>query len=409
VVVGPWTIDDRSPGETVPDGVFMTFSRKLSVVALLSLAVAGCTAFPAQGPSAGTVVDSRSSAPSEKYPGYLVVDLDNRVASLLASRSDSSLRGRFGDHRPATTPVIGVGDAVSVTIWEASAGGLFSSPVMSTGAPGSRTATIPDQVVARDGSITVPYAGRIHVAGLTPPAVENRIVAALAGKAIEPQTLVTVSRNIANTVTVTGEVTSGARIPLSTRGDHILDVIAAAGGIRAPVHETFVNLTRDGRTATVPMQVLLARPEENIWMRAGDALTLVRDPQSFTAFGATGRNAVVTFDARGITLEEAVAKAGGLLDFQSDPSGVFLLRSEPASMVRQISPDYPIPTGQETVDVVYRVDLRNLNTFFAARKVPVANKDMLYVASAPLTDVQKFLSIVQTAASPIATGKTLSQ
>lgn len=377
----------------------------LSTVALLALA--GCSAFPAQGPSASSVVDSQEA--TEKFPGYLVVDIDQRIASLLASRGGVSLRGRFGDHRPSPEPRIGVGDSVSVVIWEASAGGLFSSPVTTSGSPGSRTATIPDQIVSRDGSITVPYAGRVKVAGLTPPAVEARIVQALTGKAIEPQALVTVGKNVSNTVTVTGEVANGMRVPLTSHGDRILDVIASAGGLRAPVHESFVSLTRDGRTATVPMQTLLDRPDENIFARSGDTLTVVREPQTFTAFGATGRNAVVTFDAKGITLEEAVAKAGGLLDFQSDPSGVFLLRPEPATLVRELDPSRQIPPGETMVNVVYRINLRDLNTFFAARSIPVRNKDMIYVATSPLTDVQKVLSIVQTVASPVSTAKTLAQ
>ena len=39
---------------------------------------------------------------------------------------------------------------------------------------------------------------------------------------------------------MTGEVANGARVPLSLDGDRIMDVIAAAGGYRSPVHETFV-------------------------------------------------------------------------------------------------------------------------------------------------------------------------
>ena len=41
----------------------------------------------------------------------------------------------------------------------------------------------------------------------------------------------TISRNVSNTATVTGEVTAGARIPLTVKGDRVLDVISTAGGI----------------------------------------------------------------------------------------------------------------------------------------------------------------------------------
>lgn len=384
----------------------LTFPFLVSVLVVAGLT--GCSALPGQGPSASSVVDESSARPSDQHDGYLVTELDPRVSAIVANKGDPSFRGRFGDYRPAPTPVIGVGDSVAVTIWEAAAGGLFSTPISATGSPGSHTAMIPEQIVARDGSITVPYAGRIKVAGLAPPAIEAKIVSALAGKAIEPQALVTVSRNLSNTATVTGEVATGARVPLSPRGDKVLEVIATAGGIRAPVHETFVKLSRDGHTASLPMQILLDHPEENVFVRPGDTLTLVRDPQTFTAFGATGRNSVVTFDARGITLEEAVAKAGGLLDYQSDAAGVFLLRSEPAAIARKLDPNFPVAPGQTTVPVVYRINLKDTNTFFLARKFAIQNKDMIYVANAPLTDIQKFLGLVQTVAAPVSTAKALS-
>ncbi len=386
-----------------------TVLRSTSLVAvLLATALAGCSALPGQGPSSAEVVGETQRGSNETQHGYLVTALDARVADILAARGDTSFKGRFGDYRPAPDQRIGIGDSLTVTIWEASAGGLFSSPVVDRNSPGSHTAVIPEQVVARDGSITVPYAGRIRVAGMTSPMVEARIVQSLAGKAIEPQALVAISRNLSNTATVSGEVVQGARVPLSPRGDKILDVLASAGGIRAPVHESFVTLTRDGRSVKVPMQTLLTAPQENIFVRAGDTIVVEKAPQSFTAFGAAGRNAVVTFDAVGITLEEGIAKAGGLLGDQSDPEGVFLLRIEPASVARQIDPTFVVPPGRTMVEVVYRINMRDTNSYFLARKVRVQDKDILYVASSPLNDLQKVLSVVAPAISSAYTARRIN-
>ena len=261
----------------------MSNLKTTSVLAVLvgALWLNGCSSLPSQGPSAAKV-ESDAKAPNGAA-NFLITDLNERNVAILERRSPPSFRSKFGDYRPAPSQVIGVGDAITVTVWEAAAGGLFSAPALGGVTTGSHSAIIPEQVVARDGSITVPYAGRVRVAGLTPPQVEEAIVKNLSGKAIEPQALVTVSRNISNTVTVTGEVTAGARVPLTSRGDKILDVVATAGGIRVPAHETFISLTRDNQTATVPFQALLARPQENIFVRPNDVLTLVREPQTFTA------------------------------------------------------------------------------------------------------------------------------
>jgi polysaccharide export outer membrane protein len=380
----------------------MQLRFSIAAVSSLALATAGCSTLPSQGPSALEVVQQGTPADPDIAPRFLITDLNEYSVSVLEHTPVPSLFGRFGDHRPPPSPVIGVGDSITVTVWEAAAGGLFSAPSFGGVTTGSHSSIIPDQVVARDGSITVPYAGRIRVVGLTPPQVETAIVERLSGKAIEPQALVSVSRNISNTVTVTGEVTSGARVPLTTRGDRILDVVATVG-LRSSVHETFLALSRGNLTVQVPMQALLTRPQENIYLRPGDVLTIVRDPQTFTAFGATGRNTLVTFDAIGITLEEGVAKAGGLLDMQADPQGVFLLRIEPAAVARQLNPEYPIAPGQRFVNVVYRINLKDAGTYFLARRFAVRSKDVMYVASSPSTELQKALSVFSTLTSPAYT------
>ena len=238
------------------------------------------------------------------------------------------MQGTFGRQGPVSTQAIGVGDSVQVVIWEAAAGGLFSAPANDRIGPGSRSATIPEQVVGPDGAVTVPYAGRVRVVGRTPKQVEEAIVTALTSKAIEPQALVTITKNVANTVTVVGEVTGGARVPLTTRGDRILDVVAQAGGTKAPAHETFITLMRNRKSVRIPMQAMLNDPSENVYVRAGDVVSVAREPQTFTSAGATGANAVVPFDAIGITLDQAIARTGGLNDNRADSAGVYVIRFE---------------------------------------------------------------------------------
>lgn len=370
---------------------------KIAVVTLLgtALATAGCSTLPSAGPNAGQVVDASVSA--QATPRFLVVDLNQRAVSILERLPLASLYARFGERSGAPSTTIGVGDSVQVTIWEAASGGLFSSTEIGGVTAGSHSASIPEQVVGRDGGITVPYAGRVRVAGLSTAQVERAIVAHLTGKAIEPQALVTVSHNVSNMVTVTGDVANGARVPLSNRGDRILDVIAAAGGVHAAVHDIFIALTRGNVTARVPMQVLLAHPRENIYVRPDDVVTVMQQPQTFTVFGAAGRNALVPFDASGLSVEEAIAKSGGILDNLADPEGVFLLRSEPVSVARELDPSYPIEPGAQSVNVVYRLNFRDANTYFVARHMAVHDKDMVYVASSLSSEFYKAVSLFTTA------------
>lgn len=377
------------------------FRRGLAF-ALFGAGLSACAGVPSAGPTSQEIVQNESSG--SVISGYVLVDIDARIASIVARRPNSTLSGMFKDGKRPPDVRIGVGDSITVTIWEAAAGGLFSTASIDRLSPGSRTATLPEQEVAQNGTVQIPYAGRIKVAGLRPAEVESKIVEQLKGKAIEPQAVVTITRNRNNTITVTGEVTNGMLAPVSGKGDRVLDVIAAAGGLKAPAHEAFVRLTRGERTASVPFNAILADARENVYVRPGDVLTVIREPQRFTAFGGTGRNELVPFDAAGMTLEQAVARVGGLLDFRADATGVFLLRFEPASLVAEMLPERKDQIETAYIPVVYRLNLRDANSYFLARAFQMRDKDIIYVANAPLTEVQKVLSVIGTITAPVLQG-----
>ena len=335
---------------------------------------------------------------------YLLVPISDFAIQHLAKFPGPSLYGRFGDYRSALEQVVGVGDTLTVTIFEAAGGGLFSQPTGSDQQTGSHTAELPPQVVQQDGSITVPYAGRVNVVGRTTPQVEKEIVQKLTGKAIEPQVVVTLSKNVSTSATVTGEVNAAARVPLSARGDRLLDVIADAGGIRAPAYESFIELSRGNKTVRVPYQTLINSPKENIFARPGDTITVVRYPLTFTAVGATLYNAVVNFDAVGISLEEAIGKAQGLVDERADPEGVFVLRYEPVAIARGYPGITPAQAALNLVPVVYLINMREPESLFRARRFAVHDKDIIYVSNSPFSDLQKLFSLVSALEAPAGQG-----
>ncbi len=376
--------------------------KALAVIGVLaSVIVAGCSALPTAGPTAS---DVKSQEVKDNLTRFDLVNInDNVVAALLALPAES-FHVRFKKYGRPPQPKIGIGDGVVISIWEAAGGGLFGTSPTDHVSAGSRSVTIPEQAVGRDGGVSVPFADRVPAAGRLPTEVQKTIEQRLAEKAIEPQVIVTVNKSLSNSVTVAGEVVSGARVPLSLKGDRLLDLIAAAGGARAPVYETFVRLSRDGVTATIPMEALVSDPAENIYAYPGDVLTLVRLPQSFTAFGATGSNTQVNFTAERMTLVEALAKAGGLQDQRSDPAGIFLFRFEPPGIVNALGRPQ-LQTGPDgSSPVVYQLDLSDAKSYFLAQRFAMHDKDIIYVANADLNELQKFFSLLNTLTGPIITG-----
>ena len=371
-------------------------------LAVVALGLAGCADRPASGPSALAVLDA-GGADAQSRP-YEVIDVDPSSIEVLGRRPKSSFAQRFGDHRASIEPVIGIGDMVSVTIWEASSGGLFSSPAaLEKLSAGANSATIPEQVVGRDGSITVPYAGRVRVAGHTTRAVQEVIQRALEGKAIQPQVLVNDIRPISNTVTIGGEgVGAAQRMPLSVKGDRLLDVIAQAGGVRMQVNEIFVLLQRGGVTERVPLARVTEDSHENIFMRPGDVLTLVRDPQTFLVAGATNANAELTFGNDQLTLAQALVKVGGVADYRADARGVFVFRYEQPSVLRALRPDSPLSHADGKVPVVYHIDLKNPNSLFMEQRFQIASRDLIFISNAPSVEFEKAVGIFNGLLAPVA-------
>jgi len=377
-------------------------TRMLDCLTLaVGLFVAGCGTLPTSGPTARQVISQQTD---DKQSRFMVIDINNRVVDNLLAAPRASLRARFPHRNAPPDPRIGIGDSVVVTIWEAAGGGLFASTASDQIVPGSRSVILPEQVVGRDGAISVPFGGRIPVAGRVPVEVQHAIEQRLAGKAIDPQVIVTVSKSVTNTVTVTGEAIGGARLPLSLKGDRLLDLIAAAGGSHAPVYETVVRLSRGGVTVSIPMETLVADPRENIYAEPGDVLTVVRAPRSFSVFGATGQNSQIDFPSAKLTLAEALAKAGGLQDARSDPAGVFLFRYEPTQILGALDQKPANVTPDGRAPIVYRLNLRDAKAYFDAKRFPVEDKDVLYVANADLDELQKFFSLIGTLTAPAITG-----
>jgi polysaccharide export outer membrane protein len=370
-------------------------------VCLTGAALSGCAYLPTAGPTTGEVIDQGTQ---DNQIHYDVVDVNANVVSVLLAQPAESFERRFGKHGKPPAPKIGIGDSVTATIWEAAGGGLFGASATIGVSPGARSATIPEQVVGVDGGISVPFAGRVPVAGRSTVDVQHEIERRLAEKAIEPQVIVTISKSITNTATVSGEAVIGARVPLSVNGDRLLDLIALAGGAKAPVYNTFVRLSRNGITATIPMERLVSDPAENIYALPGDVLTLVQVPETFAVLGATGQNAQVNFSAERITLAEALAKAGGLLDLRADPAGVFLFRFEPPAIVTALNAPQLATGPDRSSPVVYRLDMSNANAYFLAQRFPVEDKDVIYVANARLNELQKFFTLLNTITGPVITG-----
>ena len=378
----------------------MRIGRRGFLASLLASTVTGCSQLPNAGPTASAISNDAGKADTT---GFEIFDVDAKTAQILHESRDRGLEATFGNAPPASRQVVHAGDELAISIWEASTGGLFGANVNTTGAPVS---TLPAQIVGSDGTITIPFGGEIHAAGLTPEELAGGIKQRLAGKAIDPQVLVTVVQSAGASATVIGDVTGAGRVQLSPKGDRLLEVIAQAGGVRAPQQQAFIRVTRGQRTSAVLVGAILERPSENIYVHPGDLIYVYQEPQTFTALGALGRRpsraaASSTIDRMDFTLAEALGEAGGLNDAIADTGGVFLFRFESADIVRKLRPNSPLLSGNANVPVIYSLSFVNAQGFFLAKLINVHSRDVIYVADSPAIELAKFLSVVRGVAGTV--------
>lgn len=373
-----------------------------------ALILSGCSNLPRGGPKSSEIFRFGAEGGAVENAPVQMLDVNGNVTRRLQEVMEpQSFAELLGNAAPYGS-VVGRGDVLDVGVWEAPPAVLFGSyGVVSPGPEGVAAVSagantgLPQQIVNQDGTISVPFAGAIQAAGRTPEAIARDIQSRLTGKAHDPQVVVRIVRNAASDVTVVGDVATSTRMPLTTKGERVLDALASAGGVRQPVGKMTVQITRGNTVAAMPLSAVIGDPRENVRLKASDVVTALFQPYSFTVLGAAGRNEEIPFESTGLTLSQALGRIGGINDQRANVRGVFVFRFEDPAVFTANGKAPPPTSDNGKVPVIYRVDMRNPGTLFAAQSFPIRDRDLIYVSNAPLADFQKFLQAVSQIVYPI--------
>lgn len=361
-------------------------ARRLTLPALLvALALSGCSTLPVEGPSA------RDLAGQAGDPAYAVVELDAGISQMLRALPMAAPPSLAGAESTAPLDRIGVGDTLSVSIYEPS-GALFGARGGGGTVQGA-SQTLPPAVVADNGTVQIPFAGAVRVEGLTAAEAGTAVSRALAGRVGNPQVTVTVAEAASTGVTVLGEVRTPGRVPLSVNRDRLLDVIAASGGPTRSPEEIEVVLNRGETTWRAPWTAVTTRFDQNVRLAPGDRVSLEYRPRRYSVMGALGAVSQAEMGPGSLTLAAALARAGGPNPDTADARSVLVFRFEDPAVARALG--LTRPPSPRGVPVVYRLDLSGANGMFVASDFEIRPDDLVFVPRAGSTELRQFFELVQ--------------
>lgn len=375
---------------------------------MLAICLAGCDALPGVSPSSTQLV--RTS--DENWEAYFV-KVTSQITKTLASSRAPVFPSAFRTQTYTPSVTLKPGDVIGVTVYEQPGSTLFSAPVpaLMTGTPGlpaPQATTLPLQLVEPDGAVSIPYVGRVRVAGRTPSQAAASIQQGLESQTVRPQVVVSLVANASNTVSVGGEVNKAGLMPLTLRGEKLLDVVAWGGGPKLSSVQMDLRLMRGQQVFSVPLQEIMSNPEDNIVVRPNDNIILVHNPKTFLVMGTALKVNQYPFEVENVSLAEGIARAGGGIETTTNLAAIFLFRYEPGSVARAVlSADpqavdarYVAPrigslNSDARVPVMYRVDMTQADGYFFAQQLRLRDKDIVLMATAQAAQFLKVMTIVR--------------
>ncbi|MBD2841046.1 polysaccharide biosynthesis/export family protein [Erythrobacter rubeus] len=363
----------------------------LSAVALFSLGA--CSTLPSSGPTGGQIRQSAEEA-EETGLNIDIVSVDS-ISAIPAQVVPVALQ--LPDREPPPSDMIGPGDLLSITIFEAGVS-LFAGQGRSSASEGAfdpsvRAQELPPRRVDDDGMIQIPYVGEIFVLGDTIADVQEKIRNGLRGLSQDPQVSVTLEEVVGNSVIIGGEVATPGRLVLQTNRESFADAIALSGGYRGEAKDLVLLVERGENLARLRLSDVLAGTYNGLRAYPGDRLTIVAEPMTFSVLGASGRVQQFPFTQDRMSVVEAIAMAGGPSAGTGNPKAIFLFR-------------YLGEEGKQPT--VYHFNMMQTPTFFLAQQFALRDDDVLYFGNSASNQPLRLIQTIGQLFTPIVTATAVA-
>jgi len=355
--------------------LFSNIKRVLLFAIMLSV-VAACS-LPRGAPLISEVTKQDKSAPAE----FAVYKVSRDILPVVAHwPEDPKFHRHWVKHSHGRSLAIKAGDRINLVIWDSDSNSLLTSLEQ-------KNVALEGIVVARSGSIFMPYIDKIHIAGLSSDAARQKIQRKMEQIVPSAQVQLTVVPGARQSVDLVGGVGAPGNYPLGDPDGHVtvLGLIAQGGGVVRNLVNPQVTLTRGGRVYKIALKQLYEQPKLDTILHGRDKVILAADDRFFRSLGASQKEAIVPFNRETISALDAMSMIGGLRDNRADPQGILILREYPASAVKA--------TGPSHQRVIFTVDLTTADGLFSAGSLLIQPGDTVMVTESPVVAAETILGL----------------
>ena len=290
--------------------------RSHHAVLVVAMLLAGCTSMAPGIQFSGTAPATGGGA-AQTHPEI------RRITPALVKSEREARDRRVADDigalmQPAGPYRIEAGDVLGIVVWDhPELSATMLPPPAAAGAGAIGIAASPMQPgsgfeVDQEGMLDFPYAGRIKVAGLTPPEAHALLTQRLAVYLRSPKLSLRVMSYRSKRVYVDGEVKTPGVQPINDIAMTLTEAINRAGGMNPIADQSRVMVTRAGKTYQVNLPQLVQRGvnPSAVVLQNGDLVRVPsrEDSKVFLSGEVSAPRALAMRNGR-LTLNEALGEA----------------------------------------------------------------------------------------------------
>ncbi|WP_244139788.1 polysaccharide biosynthesis/export family protein [Burkholderia stabilis] len=272
---------------------------------------------------------------------------------------------------------VDAGDVLQITVWD------HPELAAAQGNPGTQQVRAADPpagfVVDQAGNLAFPYAGELHVAGMSTSEIQAALRTRLSKWFVAPQMTVRVASYRASRVYVDGEVRTPGAQALNDTPMTLLEAVTRAGGFTADADQSRMTLVRDGNAYPVDLPGLIRErlDPSRIVLRSGDLLQVgARDQFGVYVMGEVNKPTTALPLRNGrLTLADALSQAGSVNQSTADPKQTYVIRA-----------------GADQQAQVFHLDGRSPVSMVLANEFELQPRDVVYVDSTKLARFGRVLA-----------------